>query len=302
MLPQNFHFYERGWLSSNSLLIQHPEQTVLFDSGYVTHSHQLLQVLHHDLKDQPLDMLINSHLHSDHCGGNALLQSTFASLQTHIPVNQFSTVVAWDTSSLSFESTGQICPSFKPTHGINHLQDIKLENSHWVSYSSPGHDNDSLVFFEPDLKILLSADALWENGVSVIFPEFLGGIGFENVSKTYDFIQRLKPSVVIPGHGAMFTNYEEAIGKGRVRLDGFVKSPEKHALYSAKVLIKFKLLELHYSSLSGFLAWCINSSLLLQIHHMYFKSTSLKDWIHDLLLELETRKALRIENSMLVNL
>ncbi|MEY4073121.1 MAG: hypothetical protein RJA29_478, partial [Pseudomonadota bacterium] len=36
MLPSDMQFIERGWLSSNSLLLTGPDDTALVDSGYHT--------------------------------------------------------------------------------------------------------------------------------------------------------------------------------------------------------------------------------------------------------------------------
>ena len=33
------------------------------------------------------------------------------------------------------------------------------------------HDPESIVLYQPGLRVLISADALWENGFGVVFPE-----------------------------------------------------------------------------------------------------------------------------------
>ena len=43
-LPQGVHVFERGWLSSNSVLLQDAEHSVLVDSGYHTHAPLLLNI------------------------------------------------------------------------------------------------------------------------------------------------------------------------------------------------------------------------------------------------------------------
>ena len=57
MLPSGFIFLQRDWLSSNSLLIYDKNSSFLFDSGYVTHSAQLLQLVRHQLGSQPLGVV-----------------------------------------------------------------------------------------------------------------------------------------------------------------------------------------------------------------------------------------------------
>lgn len=302
ILPKGFHFFERGWLSSNSLLLQDDEEAVLFDTGYVTHSRQLLKLIKNRLGSQALDEVINTHLHSDHCGGNALLQTQFPQLKTSIPGTQFADVENWTSSALTFELTGQSCPSFVPSFGLNPGSIFRFCGTQWQAFASPGHDNDALIFFEPNFRILLSADALWENGMAVIFPEFLDGTGFENVASTYDLIENLQPAIVIPGHGPIFTNATKAISLARKKLDAFQAAPIKHAHYAAKVLIKFKLMELHQVSVTEFILWCSTSPLLIQIHRAFFESKDIPNWIQDLWLELADRNALQIRNGIIINL
>ena len=59
--------FERGWLSSNNVLVQGEASTALVDSGYCTHATQTLALVQEALKQRPLDLLLNTHLHSDHC-------------------------------------------------------------------------------------------------------------------------------------------------------------------------------------------------------------------------------------------
>jgi len=301
MLPLGFHFFERGWLSSNSLLIQNADQSVLFDSGYVTHSDQLLTLLDHTLQSSTLDAVVNTHLHSDHCGGNSALQIKFPNLRIHIAQSQFQDALTWNDSTLTFDETGQTCPRFSPTNAIKSDSILNFCNTQWQSFPSPGHDNDSLVFFEPHLRILISADALWEKGLGVIFPEFLGGVGFENVAKTYDLIESLDPLLVIPGHGPMFTDVANALADGRRKLAAFNRSPHNHAIYAAKVLIKFKLMELQKIDIAFFLAWCTNSPLLVKIHEFYFAQMDINIWIQDLFQLLIDRGALLTSEGYLLN-
>lgn len=291
ILPQGFHFFERGWLSSNSLLIHDRDQAVVFDTGYATHAHQLLSLLKNVLHDQSLDLIVNSHLHSDHCGGNALLQAIFPEIDIQIPTRQFGHVSNWSDALLTYEVTGQHCPRFKPTL---HLSDSDLVNTGgyvWQVFMAPGHDNDECIFFQPDFNILLSADALWENGLGVVFPEFLGGIGFDNVSKTLDLIESLKPDLILPGHGPYFSNLIQSIANARRKLDLFSKSPDLHAFYSAKVLLKFKLLEIQSMAIKDFISWSMGIQMLEIIHSNFFSSINKKLWIESLIFELIARGA-----------
>ena len=89
----------------------------------------------------------------------------------------------------------------------------------------PGTIPHSLIFFEPSAKSLISADALWENGFGVVFPELEGVDAFSEVEATLDLIETLKPEIVIPGHGAVFGYSDEIMDRARGRLEHFVAQP-----------------------------------------------------------------------------
>ncbi len=114
-LPAGLHFFERGWLSSNAVFLDDGHSSVLIDTGYHTHSSLLLDFLHLHLNDRSLSFLVNTHLHSDHCGGNKAVQTKYPQVETLIPYGLFSAVLAWDSSHLSFDATGQACPSLSQT-------------------------------------------------------------------------------------------------------------------------------------------------------------------------------------------
>jgi glyoxylase-like metal-dependent hydrolase (beta-lactamase superfamily II) len=254
-LPAGITVFERGWLSSNNILIQGAGHAVLIDSGYCTHADQTLALVGHALQGHPLDLLLNTHLHSDHCGGNAALQATYPAMQTLIPPGHAEQVRMWDAGALTYEATGQQCPRFHFDATLQPDTEIILGGTPWQIHAAPGHDPHSVILFEPTSRTLVSADALWERGFGVVFPELDGEDAFDEVAATLDVIEGLQPAVVIPGHGAPFADAPTAIAFARQRLNGFVQNPAKHLQYAAKVLLKFKLLEQQQMEQDALLTW-----------------------------------------------
>jgi len=286
-LPHGITLFERGWLSSNNILIRGKSHCALIDSGYAIHARQTLGLLTAALHGQPLDLLLNTHLHSDHCGGNALLQAHYPQLQTLIPPGHARFVTPWDPVALSYQPTGQICPPFGYSATLQPDTEIALGDQRWQIHAAPGHDPHSVILFEPSNRILISADALWENGFGVVFPELDGADAFNEVAQTLDVIEALAPAIVIPGHGAAFSDVTGALARARGRLDSFVQAPHKHIRYAAKVLLKFKLLEARRIPLEDLLQWAQATSLLQQIYPSSATSDQgFQDWVLTLLDEL----------------
>jgi glyoxylase-like metal-dependent hydrolase (beta-lactamase superfamily II) len=234
--------FERGWLSANNILFIGRDETALVDSGYLTHAVQTLALVRHALGARPLDLLFNTHLHSDHCGGNAALQAHYGCF-TAIPAAEAEAVRAWDEEALSYKATGQQCARFGFDATIAPGDELVLGDLRWQALAAPGHDPRSLIFYCADEGILISADALWENGFGVIFPELDGESGFAEARATLALIDAVDVRLVIPGHGAPFTDVKAALARAGSRLDFLQADPKRNAENAVKVLLKFLLLE-----------------------------------------------------------
>lgn len=301
VLPPGVVVLERGWLSSNNVVVLGQESAAVVDSGYVTHCSQTVELVSRVADGRPVRLLVNTHLHSDHCGGNAALQEAFPAIRTLIPPGLAAAVRDWDEVALTYEPTGQRCPRFRFDATLRPGEAVLLGDVPWQVHSAPGHDPHSVVLFEPESGTLISADALWENGFGVVFPELEGKSAFKEVAATLDVIERLRPRVVIPGHGRVFTKVEESLAKARSRLAAYLADPRRHATHAAKVLLKFKLLELQEATWDDFLAWAEATSYLRLLHARFQMAPTSRAWIRQLLEDLIAGGSARREGSQLLN-
>jgi glyoxylase-like metal-dependent hydrolase (beta-lactamase superfamily II) len=297
-LPASMRVFERGWLSSNNILFLGP-QTALVDSGYVTHAPQTLALVRQALGNRPLDLLVSTHLHSDHCGGNAALQAAYG-CRTAIPASEADKVRAWDEDALSYKATGQQCPRFSFDMTLAPGDVFELGGLRWQALAAPGHDPHAVLFFCPGEGILISGDALWENGFGVLFPELWGEPGFEEQAATLDLIAGLDVRLVIPGHGRVFGDVALALARSRARLDYLSADPRRNAENALKVMLKFLLLERRQLALAGLPALLASIPLVEHARRVHFGLSveELADWTAQALVRVH---AARIEGAMLVN-
>ncbi|WP_321959962.1 MBL fold metallo-hydrolase [Paraburkholderia sp. J7] len=241
-LPESIRVFERGWLSSNNVLLVDEARAALVDTGYATHAEQTLALVRHALGPRALDLIVNTHLHSDHCGGNAQLQAHWP-CATLIPAASAAIVRDWDEARLSFLATGQTCERFAFTGTLAAGEQLTLGGFEWEVIGAPGHDPDSVMLYAAGPRLLISADALWEHGFGVIFPELDGASGFAEQQAVLEAIAKLDVRTVIPGHGKPFANVEAALERAFSRLAWLRADPARNAKNALKVLIVFKLLE-----------------------------------------------------------
>jgi glyoxylase-like metal-dependent hydrolase (beta-lactamase superfamily II) len=292
---------ERGWLSSNNVVFAYGEQTVVVDTGYCSHADQTLVLLGAALKGRSLDTIVNTHLHSDHCGGNASLLARYPAAQVCIPPGQAKYVSNWDAVALSYVPTGQDCPPFSYHHLLQPGRTIELGQCFWEIHAAPGHDPHSVILFEPASRTLISADALWENGFGVVFQELEGTQAFDEVAATLDLIESLAPLTVIPGHGGVFLDANSALKRARCRLEMFVRDPIRHANYGGKVLIKYKLLDWQRCTRAQLQQWTAQTPYFHILHQRFFANQAKEQWLDSLLIDLQRADALALHDDLIAN-
>jgi glyoxylase-like metal-dependent hydrolase (beta-lactamase superfamily II) len=295
---------ERGWLSSNNILI-HPTPdehgALLVDAGHVNHSDQTVALVGHALAGVPLAGLVNTHLHSDHCGGNAALQSTFG-MPITVPPGAAAAVAEWDAHRLSHAATGQRSARFHHHAVLAIGGQVHAGGRDWQVLAAPGHDPDSVMLFDAEHGVLISADALWEHGFGVVFPELVGEPGFEDVAAVLDAIERLPVRRVIPGHGRPFDDVAGALGRARSRLDAMQRDPARHARHAVKVLIKYHMMEEQRQARAELVAWAAGTPLLAQAWSRHGPSgVAARDWCAQLVQELLDQGALGWDDGQVVD-
>ena len=172
-----------------------------------------------------------------------MLQANFE-CETLIPETEADAVRDWDENKLTFRGSGQSCERFAFTGTIAPGASLRLGGLDWSVLGAPGHDPHSLMLYCAEERVLISADALWENGFGVIFPELEGDSGFAEQRAVLDVIATLDVRAVIPGHGAPFTDVSKALDIASSRIDYLSADPARNAKNALKVLIVFKLMEL----------------------------------------------------------
>jgi glyoxylase-like metal-dependent hydrolase (beta-lactamase superfamily II) len=256
----------RGWLSSNSIVFTDTQRgwTAVVDTGYFRHAKQTVQLVETALAGNGIDHIVNTHLHSDHCGGNHALQERFPGATTSVPIGFQAAVEPWDDERLSFRDTGQHCPPFRVHRFIAPGERLRLGAREWEVHAAPGHDADAVMFFEPRERLLISGDALWERRLAIIFPELAGAEGFETTHRTLDMIEQLAPRWVLPGHGQAFADVSAAVRRSRERLELFAAQPDRHREHAARALAMFRMLEVQSTSRQALEAWMVGTPIFVR--------------------------------------
>ena len=241
-LPKSVRVIVRGWLNSNQVVLRAPGANVLVDSGYCTHAGRTLALVAEALEGEALAGLVNTHCHSDHMGGNAAVSARYDCGVT-VPAGEVKHIVPWTPQSVWMEQFDQRAEPFEFHDTIAAGESFEAGGLHWLALAAPGHDMDALVFFEPQHRVLVSGDALWENGMGFVWPEDGPNPHIDAALETLSAIEALAPAAVIPGHGEPFSSVGLALEAARSRLEAFARDPVKGARYAMKALFVYALLD-----------------------------------------------------------
>lgn len=275
-LPASLVFIERDWLSSNHLIGFNSAGTgadrahaVLVDTGYGSRSDLTVALVERALAGWPLARIVNTHGHSDHVGGNAALKA-----RHHCPIQVPAAMAAaldlGDDPHASHAAMGQVCPPFAIDEVYRPGDRLRIGNLDWRAIGSPGHDNDSLVLYEPGHRLLMSGDALWENGFGILFPAFVDEPAFDQQAETLAELARLDIETVLPGHGPLFGGAAAAIDRARRKLAYLRDKPERHGWLALKVSLSFLLLDRRSMPLDRLAEDFAGLALIGQINARYF--------------------------------
>jgi glyoxylase-like metal-dependent hydrolase (beta-lactamase superfamily II) len=243
-LPPQMHVFVRDWLSANHVVLRSGDGGVVIDSGYGKHAPLTLALVasRMGLDGAPLATLVNTHCHSDHMGGNAALRRAYG-CRIAVPEGEAPLVAAWDERTLLLDYADQRAERFDVDEILRPGMVNVWGDLEWRLLAAPGHDMGALVFFNDEHGILISGDALWQNGYGFVMPPDIDPAALPATRATLEMIARLGARVVIPGHGEPFAGVDAALERAFRRTEAFEADPVKLARHALKVVLVFALLD-----------------------------------------------------------
>jgi glyoxylase-like metal-dependent hydrolase (beta-lactamase superfamily II) len=243
-MPPQMHVFVRDWLSSNQIVLKGREGGVVIDSGYGKHAPLTLALVasRMGLDGAPLAKLVNTHCHSDHMGGNAALKRAYR-CPIAVPAGEAPLIAAWDERTLLLDYADQRAERFDVDEVLQPGSTHVWGDLEWRALAAPGHDMAALVFFNPEHCILISGDALWQNGYGFVMPPEMDASALPATRATLEMIAGLDVRCVIPGHGEPFTDVDVALERAFRRTGAFEADTSRLARHALKVALVFALLD-----------------------------------------------------------
>jgi len=265
----NLFFIERGYLSGNHFVYR-SMSPILIDTGYIsqiTESERLLSEMGVNLTD--VSLIINTHTHCDHIGGNSLIQrKSGCDIALHKVGKHF--IDTKDDWSTWWRYYNQEAKFFNCTKTLEDGDTVAIGPHRFQIIYTPGHASDGIVLYNSDEKFIISSDTLWENDMAVMTLRIEGSTALFRMQESLQKIERLDIKTVYPGHGKPFTDFREAISRCKLKIKKCMQNREVIGNDLLKKIIVYTLLMKVSVNENDFLPYLMGTYWFKETIDLYF--------------------------------
>jgi hydroxyacylglutathione hydrolase len=239
-LPDWVRFVPRPFPSSNLVLLTGPTP-VMLDSGFGSDAGEIGELLGAaGLAVSQLALLLNSHWHSDHSGGNAWLQAL--GLPIAAARMDGEAVNRRDPSACDAEWLDQPVEQYHVDVLLNGGDRLRAGQADWEVLATPGHTPHHLSFYQPDEEVLLLGDALHADDVGWINLALDGAGAIAVALQTVERLAALPARHCLSGHGPPITDPPGAFARAQSRYERMLADPSRAAWHAMKRIFAYALM------------------------------------------------------------
>jgi glyoxylase-like metal-dependent hydrolase (beta-lactamase superfamily II) len=216
-----------------------------------------------------------------------------------VPARDAPLVEQWDQKALLYDYCDQRAERFTVDQAILPDTTHVWGDLEWRALAAPGHAMGALVFHNAERGILISGDALWEQGFGFVMPPEVDPDAMPATRATLEMLSKLDVRVVIPGHGEPFTDVSGALERAFARVTAFEADSLRVARHALKVSLTFALLDQRRLPLADMPAYFDRVGLYRDFNALFFRLPA-ADLAELLIAELERAGAVKREEGWLV--
>jgi len=291
-------FIERGWLNANHFVFN-GKSRALIDTAYKKGLAETLGLIRRTgLDPARVELIISTHGHCDHIGGNKAIQEMSGCAVAMHTIDRYY-IENKDDWHLWWRYYDQEADFFTVTRSLEDGDVISLDDLELLVIHTPGHASGMISLYSPEHRFLISSDAVWNGDFGALTIRVEGGISPFLQQKSLERLAGLDVSTIYPGHGGIIYNAREAIDRCRERVEHFLKNPDRAARDQLKKIFIYSLLMKPGFTCEGFFEYLMGARWYPETVDLYFHSCY-RQVYEDVMEELAAKKLILGDGGKLV--
>lgn len=234
-------FFQRGYPSANSVLLN-GSRPILVDTGFGADAGALLRSLHqHAMPPERLALVVNTHAHCDHAGGNHALQSLFG-VPIAAQTDEALLVNRRDPDACRADWLRQPIESYTVDRTLAEGDTVGTGEIDWQVMETPGHTAGHICLYSAQHGVLILGDAMHGADVGWLNLYREGPDVLDRATATIERLSRVPARVGYSGHGPAITDLPAAFDRARRRLQSWREEPERIAWHACKRIFAHALM------------------------------------------------------------
>lgn len=241
MKQTRFHFLQREFPSANMVLIG-GDEPILVDTGFgsdIAAAEEAIKEL--GIQPDQLRLIVNTHYHSDHVGGNHHFQQRYG-----VPIAAH----RWDAEMINRRDREACCAEWLDQPVEPYIVNQALSDGDEIAageirlrvIDTPGHTLGHLSLYSPEHQILIGGDLFHRDDVGWINIYREGVASLHRSLESLEQVARLPLQRVYPGHGPAIDDPQAAIEAAKRRYTKWLSEPDKMNWHAVKRIFAFTLM------------------------------------------------------------
>ncbi|MCU0494382.1 MAG: MBL fold metallo-hydrolase [Chloroflexaceae bacterium] len=241
MTPPWLHFFQRTFPSANMVLVE-GERPLLVDTGYGSDAPATAALLRAaGMPPERLGLIVNTHYHSDHVGGNYALQSGYG---TPIAAHRHDAelVNRRDAAACMAEWLDQPIQPYRVAYPLDDGDTISTGTVELQVIHTPGHTLGQISLYEAETQTLICGDTVHGDDVAWINLFTEGPTALEQAAASVERLAALPMRWACSGHGPPMDNPAAAFAAALRRYEKWRDDQEKLGWHACKRIFAYHLM------------------------------------------------------------
>lgn len=272
---------------------------MLVDTGFGSGGAELeLRLASAGVTPADVDLVVNTHWHSDHVGGNHRWQADHGVAVAAARADA-DAVNRRDPAACLAEWLDQPVEAYRVDHPLDHGDVVFAGEAEWQVLATPGHTPNHISLYQPDERVLVLGDLVHADDIGWINLALDGPAAVTAAIRSVELLADLPVRYALPGHGGAIDDPPSAFARALERLGRFAADPHRVGWHACKRIFAFALMIRGGIAVADVHAYLVGRPWLAD-HAVQVFGTTPDRFAAELLAEMRRAGAVREQDGVMV--